>query len=441
MKTIFISCFRGIISRNILATDAFDMLRDRADIRVVIIAPESRIQVLTKEFGGPNVVVEGVAVLPLRGAEHVMWVIATNLLMTGTRRVQRRAKLARDHNWFDYGASLFVGALGRVKPVRQLFRFFANRIVSSEFISLFERYRPSLVFSTDIYDPYDVKLMRQAHHAGVRIVGMVRSWDNVTSKTLLTFIPEELVVNSERIKAELVRYGDVRPECVTAVGVPHYDRYLNEHNRTPREQFIREVGLDPSQKLILFTPPSDRYLKGDPIAPVILDALSPVKANVLVRFPLVGKSEVENYTPPANVVFDSPANSPDFGDVHLDRAADQHLADSIFASDLVITWASTMIVDAAVFDKPIILVGFDATPRPYGRSIQQYYDYDHQRRIIETGGCRLVKNTDELVRAVEEYLISPGRDHEGRAKIMREYCGELDRYAGKRLGTLLLQRI
>ena len=55
MRTIFITCIRGIIARNILATGAFRILRDRQDFRIILLAPTTRVAILQKEFGAPNV--------------------------------------------------------------------------------------------------------------------------------------------------------------------------------------------------------------------------------------------------------------------------------------------------------------------------------------------------------------------------------------------------
>ena len=439
MRTIFITCFTGLIGRNILSTGAFRMLAERPDIRLVVLAPESRAKILRQEYAAPNIIVETVATPALGGRDKLIWVLATNLLPSGTRRVQRRAKLARDRNYLDFIASEVVGFLGRFRFVRRCFRWFADASGSyGEYDPLFERYRPDLLFATDVYAPYDVKLMRLARARGVKTVGMVRSWDNVTSKTLLMAIPDQLVVNTERIGQEVEHYGDVPPHIITAVGIPHYDRYRDERLRTPRREFFAKVRLRDSRKLILFTPPSDRYLKSDPVPPVVLAALRDVPANVLVRMPIVGRADLGDYVPPPNALFDAPSNSPDFQEVHLSRAADQHLADSIFHSDLVITWASTMIIDAALFDKPVILVGFDVTPRSYGESILQYYDYDHQRAILATGGARLVRSSAELKEWVMRYLADPSLDAAGRERLRREFCGPLDGKSGERLGKYLL---
>ena len=441
MKTIFITCFTGLITRNILSTDAFDLLRVHPDLRIVIIAPESRAAILRREYGGPSVSVAAVAAVPLDSPTKLWWVLATNLLATGTRRVQRRAKLERDGGQLEYVLSGFVGWLGRSPIIRRLFRGLTRWLPERDAIrDLISRYQPNLIFATDVYTPYDVELMRAGERRGIAVTGMVRSWDNVTSKTLLAFVPERIAVNTQGVKEELVRYGDVPAESVFICGIPHYERY-REERRTPREEFFRRFGLDPKQKLVLFTPPSDTYLKSDPVAPVILKALETVGAQVLVRLALVGKTELGGYQPPTGVVLDAPANSPDFIEVHMDREADRHLADSISHADVVVTWASTMIIDAVVFDKPVVLVGFDATRRPYGKSIQQYYDYDHQRRILETGGAKLARSPEELFKFVERYLEDPGRDRDARARLRDEYCGPLDGKSGERLARYLLEAL
>ena len=97
-----------------------------------------------------------------------------------------------------------------------------------------------------------------------------------------------------------------------------------------------------------------------------------------------------------------------------------------------------MIIDAMVFDKPVVLVGFDAAARPYGRSIQQYYDYDHQRDIIARGGVRFAVSPAELEHWAKQYLSDPSLDFAGRKKIRDEFCGPLDGKSGQRLAKIIL---
>ena len=443
MKTIFITCFQGFVSRNILSTDAFTTLVGGGDVRVVIFAPEKRKETLQKEVGGENVLVEGIPVSPEREKwnERWAWVWATNLLCTRTRSIQRWSKFERDRNKFDYIFSICAANLGRFRFVRSLYRFLADKIVTgADFDSFFERYSPDLLFAADVYTLQDVKMMRCAKRRGVITVGMVRSWDNVTSKTLLSHIPDYMVVNSERVKDEVSRIGDMPKRRIFAVGIPHYDRYLSSECM-PRTQFLKANKLDPQKKVILFATPGDKYLEKNPITPMVLESLKDLDVSVFVRLPVVGRDELGDYVPPKNAVFDNPGMYPNFTEAHMTKEADRHLADCLNVSDVVITWASTMIVDAAIFNKPTILIGFDASPRPYHKSIDQYYDYDHHKFALESGGVRLVKSPEELKHWVERYLREPSLDKDGREKIVKEYYGEFDRKAGKRLGNYLIEKL
>ena len=149
MKTIFITCFNGFISRNILSTDAFAILKAGGppahnvgearfarkaddDIRIVIFAPEKRAPTLREEYGDANVLVEGIEISSKtieKPLERFMWVVATNLLRTRTRWVQRRVKLARDGNVADYLLSVAISFLGRFGILRRAYRFVENLVV------------------------------------------------------------------------------------------------------------------------------------------------------------------------------------------------------------------------------------------------------------------------------------------------------------------------
>ena len=443
-KTVFITCFNGFISRNILSTDAFTMLKAGGDIRAVIFTPQSRAQTIREEFGSSQVTVEGIDIASKSiesRKERFFWVLSTNLLRTKTRRVQRKVKLAQDDNLADYLFSILVSFLGRFRWVRYFFRraayFFVN---GDEFESFFDRYRPDVLFATDVYTPEDVKMMRCARRKNIKVIGMVRSWDNITSKTLLQHIPDFLVVTSDYIREEAIRYADMPPAKIFVSGVPHYDRY-NLQNTLPRPALMQKYGFGEKDKLILLATPSDLYLKNNPVTSMAIKALADIPAKVLVRLPLVGKAEAGLRETPANAVFDDPGMYPDFTQAHLTMEADRHLANCLNAADLVITWASTMIIDAAVFNKPIILLGFDASPRPYAESIIRYYDYEHNQPVLKAGAARLVKSPEELTNWVKKYLENPRMDEEGRKAVVGRYCGDLDGKAGERLGNFLLEKL
>ena len=58
-KTIFITSFHVLVSRNILASPFFDLLK-KDGWKIVVVMPEKKREYFEREFGGENVFIEGV---------------------------------------------------------------------------------------------------------------------------------------------------------------------------------------------------------------------------------------------------------------------------------------------------------------------------------------------------------------------------------------------
>ncbi len=120
----------------------------------------------------------------------------------------------------------------------------------------------------------------------------------------------------------------------------------------------------------------------------------------------------------------------------------EHLADTLFHSDVTINTCSTMSIDAAAFDKPVINIVFDGhEKKPYYDSVRQFYDETriHYVPILKSGGVRLANNKEELIKYINMYLENPDLDREGRKKIIEEQCWKLDGKSGERIFNYLLE--
>ena len=154
---------------------------------------------------------------------------------------------------------------------------------------------------------------------------------------------------------------------------------------------------------------------------------------------MVGSVDLGGTKPiPDKLAIDVPENAGDFLQADI-AAGDAHLADLLYNSDVVIAFASTLAIDAAVFNKPIVFIGFDGDKRPYWQGLRRYYDYDHQSSMLKTGGVKLAKNMEELIAFTKQYLNNPQLDEAGRKKIIQERCWKLDGKSGARLAEVILQ--
>lgn len=446
-RVIFISAFFGLIARNILSTKVLDMLREDKDLLIVILAPQEKKDLYKKYFEADNIVVEGVFlsdISKLLRLEKIFFSLFLNSSDTENWRIER---LVERHSKGYYLRSFIhwcMAKLSNIKLYRFLLRFLDYRLMPKDkFKKYFEKYNPCMVFSADVFHIDDVNLMREARFRKIKVVGMVRSWDNITSHGLNRIIPDNLVVNTPKIKDEAIKYNDINLNKITIVGIPHYDRYFKEF-RKPKDEVFKELNLDPNKKTIFFAPPSDIYVQGDSVSIKTLNKLVQIDdSQLIIRLYIVGGSGLSNIKPvPNKIAIDDPLSAKNFNQADLNFAGDNHLADLLFYSDVVIAFASTLAIDAIVFNKPVIFIGFDGdVSRPYWRSLRRYYDVDHQVSILKMGGIKLAKSLSELEKYTREYLENPILDEIGRNKIKEERCWKLDGKSGERLFNFLIKEI
>lgn len=456
-KTIFITSFFGFSARNILSTSILEILNANSNTRVVILAPREKLELYKGNFasGRKNTIVEGV-VLKNSAMETFQWTTASdsrlerfffslflNASDTNTRRVYRIA--ARRSQKF-YLRSFFhwiLAKLGNLKIFRETLRYLDFKLLPKNlYAEYFEKYCPDLVFSTDLFSDHDVQIMREARARKIPIVGMVRSWDNITSHGLNRIIPDKLIVNTPKIKEEAIRYCDISPEAIEVVGIPHYDRYLEE-KKISRVELFKELNLDPKKRTLFFAPPSDIFTRNNPISVQVIKELSKMNdIQLIIRLYLVGDVNLGDIKPlSGKIAIDAPEKSRHFVGVDLAPKADAHLVDLIHHSDVVIAFASTLAIDATVLGKPVVFIGFDGEPRPYWESLRQYYDFDHQRYLLNTGGVQLAENMEGLVKNIRDYLNNPSLNQEKRKVVADEFCWKLDGKSGERAARFLINEL
>jgi hypothetical protein len=108
--------------------------------------------------------------------------------------------------------------------------------------------------------------------------------------------------------------------------------------------------------------------------------------------------------------------------------------------DLLISTVSTLNLEGAIFDKPLISIGFDGEHSlPFALSTARYYRYDHMLPVVNSGGMVVAYTIDELVRCIREYLQNPTKDAAGRHRIAEDLVGECGE-AGKRVAQFIIEK-
>lgn len=452
--TIFITSFHTLISRNILHAGLLERLTARG-VRTVLLVPRAKQEYFRKAFSGLSVFVEGVDTrLTARDLFFRRLVLA--FTRTASLSIKKRALFHADRKVIPFiGFSLPALLFGNARwSVRLLQRIDAYTDSAARFRDVFARHAPALVFSTDVQNELDVSLVHAAQKRGIPAVAMVRSWDNLSSKGVLRSVPDALIVQNELLAEEARRLSHIPRERIRVIGIPHYDRYLAfraalggdpDGRAARRAAFFARHGFDPGKRLVLFAPMGDRYLRDNKTDKHALECLSALDLNMLVRLPPGDVVNFEGFkSKGARVTFQKTGVSeweggPKLNEISLED--DAELAEALEYADLVAAGATTVVVDACLFDKPVIAVAFDFEPRAYWDSIRRYYGYDHFQPITRSGGVRFAETPDELLSCARAYLSRPLLDREGRAVVRNEQMHVLDGGATARLAEALLGAI
>jgi CDP-glycerol glycerophosphotransferase (TagB/SpsB family) len=111
-------------------------------------------------------------------------------------------------------------------------------------------------------------------------------------------------------------------------------------------------------------------------------------------------------------------------------------------SDVFVTVYSTMVVETAVHDRPIISVCIDVPggwnqPGKFSLSLTEIGEWPTHQRFRVAGAGQVVFDAAALKTAIDRYLLDPQADGEQRRKFIRDECTFTDGSAGRRTGEYL----
>jgi CDP-glycerol glycerophosphotransferase (TagB/SpsB family) len=120
----------------------------------------------------------------------------------------------------------------------------------------------------------------------------------------------------------------------------------------------------------------------------------------------------------------------------------RHLADTMAHSDVAVNVASTIAIEACVFDTPVDNIAFDADQdRPFERSARRYYKFTHYVNITRLNAVRVAWTADELIGHIGRYLADPALDAAGRRQVVAEQVQFVDGRSGERIAQAVADEL
>ena len=315
---------------------------------------------------------------------------------------------------------------------------------------LFARYRPDIVVtaSPGFNSSREIPLIREAQRAGIPTLCMVYGWDNLTIKGFMPTRPDVLGAWNDLMVREAVVDHHYRREQVRVIGPPQFDLMHDDEALLSRAELFRHFNLDPARKLILFTTGTLKRSTNGFIMEMLAravdgDALGAPAQIICRRHPL-GKRKDEDvyakYTGHPHVRFDWSSNYVDRVGWTPDRAEMVRLSSIIRHADVVVNISSTISLEAAVLDRPIINIGFNPTePERFERNVLKGSFRRHYRYVLERDASIVVKSEEDLVRRIRDYFADPALKRAERRRLAEDISHRLDGKAARRLADAILE--
>lgn len=447
-KTILIPIFQGVEAKNILRTGIFSGLRKHPDIRIVLLVlDQAKKEYFGAEFYGDNIVYEVVEPFRKSFLERCFSSFKKYLIRTETMDIKRR-QLFYQNRPARYFLEWGLNRVFANRSTRRLVRFLDFMLVRDSGPQyLFDKYDPELVFLAHLFGDEEISFLREAKRRNVLSVGLINSWDKITSRGMVRLLPEKLVVHNELIKNDAIEYLDMFSDDVVVTGIPHFDNFVFSKPNA-RNVFFEAIGADPERRLLLFCPLGKSFSSLDVkyinlLSKIREKGLIPKDLRIIVRFPPNDDVELDGLENKDDLIFERPGRR--FGkergldwDMNSDDA--QRLLDTLFYSSLVVCSPSSISIDAAFFDKPVINICFKEDDDARGH-INDYYKMTHYKKILDTRGVRLVHNQEDLIYWVNNYLERPDIDRVERDTMVKQQCWKTDGRSGERVVVFLLKLI
>jgi len=433
------------------------LLEADRSMTVVLLSPMSRDAAFVREFTRERVqFVDQPAHVPQGLEARLFSIIQASYLSRGqTESVRIRLAEARANG--SIRALGLKAALGRL--VVEPFTHRGSRYAISDWMvshpdmeRLFDQHRPRLVVAANpglVFS--EVPLLRTARRRGVFSMAIDPSWDNFTNKLVPVRQVDRLVVWNDIMKAQAMALHGYRAEAVRVAGAPQFDPHFRPHARTPRAEFFRRIGADPARKLIaLTTTPRSLYSHHDHVLRALVPAIHGGLldgAQILVR--LHPRDDVNAYREFMNVpdvIIEKPFRDtvPVADGLAIDVMPEhqRHLGDTLCHADAVVNVASTITIEACIFDTPVVNISFDGPGEtPFVRSAVRYYSFTHYVNITSTGAVKVATSPAEMVAMVARYLANPALDSAGRRQVVIDQCQFTDGRSAERAIQCVLDEL
>ena len=361
-------------------------------------------------------------------------------LWNGTQKLQVRA------------LKLPARALARIKAERsledQLEKLLLSYQRSPEALARLRAHPPAVVVTTGPFQFEQPAVMAVAKNLGIPTLALIPSWDNLSTKNRMTFKYDGYLVWSEQAKRELHHfYPYTRQAPIYVIGAAQFDLFFQKRFHQSRQTYCAGQGLRPDRPIVLYAISSPNVFREHHGAKYLAERIAQgdlgdlqmiIRPNPIHDYKEL--AELSRRFSPRVIVQQT---SPDGLALTARSQNERQIAEWVNTfrhADVVVNLSSTVAIDAAILDRPVVNLDYDPEPGQPRQALVKDVNHcwTHFKPIAESGGVWLVNNGKEMTEAVKAYLDHPELHRKKRRWIAEYVCGYVDGRCGERMAEAIL---
>ena len=425
-KRIFISADHGMAIIYFLQSDVVPTLL-AAGIEIVVLTDDETKDRIAQRYARPGLTFDGLRLKQAddyarKASPRWQWLLAYLRRVGGSRRINTEAmdshiwEVWAENGWkFRLGiwfpSVLAILLLRNFSFARKLLFRMQNRFIPRPnlYTDLFNLYKPKLVIASTAGWRFDRYLLREAAQRNVPTMAAIVGWDNPSSYAIRGAPMDYATCWSQLQKDELVYGSDWNRERVNIGGIPSYDGYFRKEWLVPKADYFKLHNLDPQRKLISyacsFVHFAPNYPNVEALARLVSSDSLAEPSQLLIRLhPSHFQDKPKMFAEERERIFELETKYPH---VHVVRPValggslgyyggeDMDEKSSMMAhSDVLVTVYSTMVVETAVHDTPIVAAVIDTpggwnVPKKFSLSLKEIGDWPTHKRFREARAGRV----------------------------------------------------
>ncbi len=469
-KRIFISADHGLAIVYFLQSRVVPALIEKG-YEIILLTDEGLLEQIRTKFGQPGLIIESLRLNEARDYSNSTspssqyWLshlrrfgasdrINTEALDSQIPQVEFEAHGKR--KLAAYAMRPVLWLMRKFFWARQFVRNAQLRYQPNLYVDIFEKYNPELVIASTPGWRYDRYILREAAKLNIPTATVIIGWDNPSSYSL-SGAPMDWAVCWSQIQARELELGsDWKAGQVFIGGIPTYDGYFNKIWQMQKDAYYALHKLDPDRKLIAYASSFITYapnienikalvalVEGDQLdePSQLLIRLHPnhFLSDPLYKGEREAVQELVNNSKYVKLVEPVPLG----GELGYYSGEDMPEKSSMMAhADVFATVYSTMLVEAAIHDRPVISICIDQPggwnqPDKYSLALTEIGKWPTHDRFRRAKAGDVVYNSLELKDAINKALHDNPTERDNRRMFVENEVSFSDGKSGERVADII----